>query len=592
MYARARLPPVSGHKMPSHGLRAIAPVSGRAPGTILQRAMTAPEALHPRDVLRMQRALGNRAVGELVDRLSLPRPLIQAKLAVTAPDDQYEREADRVAEQVVRRSSVPRPGWGDEGEAPQVVSRRTPASAANGVFEVDEEFEQQLGAALGHGRPLPPAITEEFETAFGADFSGVRIHTDHRSTGLNRAVRAHAFTHGRDVFVDEADYHPGSAAGKRLLAHELTHVLQQGHQAVPPTSTRSHHVVQRLAVRATDWDDVGSARGSEAGASGGVMLLSDKAPDAPGIVLKGMKSASSTAVVAENNPNKTIVSHRVLTEVGGIEVGRSRVIEDDEKATALSTLATLPKNAQKGSFAARLQFLKDSQRILIMDRFAGRTLRDLALGPFNKRAEGEESPEAAEGRIARYQQFVGTFQDPEFLTSLGKMLAVDVFLGNRDRVHAGGINFGNLMVSNAHAIQAIDSDAKLDQIDKGSLTTANIGGVEAIASGNVADTVASLIDGIKDALGTSEYRLLERYLDENQIDIFAGFDLVKEGVKAARDILIRSQQFKAILANPGVHATQDFDPRQIERRRKYLKYRGRSGAATAVAKVSGNRKIQ
>ena len=591
MYTRQRQQPVPGHTMPSHGLRQVTPVSERAAlATILQRAMTAPESLHPRDVVRMQRALGNRAVAEFVDRLSPPRPLIQAKLAVTAPDDQYEREADRVAEQVMRRSSVPRPGLGDEGEASRVVSGRPPASAARG--EADEEFEQQLDATLGHGRPLPPAILEEFETAFGADFSGVRIHTDHRSTRLSRAVRAHAFTHGRDVFVDEADYHPGSAAGKRLLAHELTHVLQQGHQAVTPTSTRSHHVAQRLAVRETDWDDVGSARGSEAGASGGVMLLSDKAPDAPGIVLKGMKSASRTAAVVENNPNKTIVSHRVLTEVGGIEVGRSRVIEDDEKTTALSTLATLPKTAQKGSFAERLQFLKNSQRILVMDRFAGRTLRDLALGPINKRAEKEESPEAAEGRIERYRQFVRTFQDPEFLTSLGKMLAVDVFLGNKDRVHAGGLNFGNLMVSDSHAIQAIDSDSKLEQIDKGSLTTADMSGVEAIASGNVADTVASLTDGIKEALGVSEYRLLDDYLGQNSIDIFANFDLVKEGVKTARDIIIRSQQFKAILANQGVSTTQDFDPRQMERRRKYLKYRQRSGAAGAVAKVRGNRKIQ
>src|SRR5262245_29671381 len=279
MYKRARLEPVPGHTMPGHGLREGAPVSERAAsGTILQRALTAPEFLHPRDVLRMQRALGNRAVGELVDRLSPRRRLLQEKLAVTGPGDRYEREADRVAEQVTPRSSVPRPGLDDAGEASEVMSRRPPASAARGAFEANEEFEEQLGAALGNGRPLPPAIREEFETAFGADFSGVRIHTDHRSTRLNRAVRARAFTHGRDVFVNEADYHPGSTAGKRLLAHELTHVLQQGPQAETPSSSCSPHLVQRLAVRDTDWDDVGSARGSEAGASGGVMLLSDKAP--------------------------------------------------------------------------------------------------------------------------------------------------------------------------------------------------------------------------------------------------------------------------------------------------------------------------
>src|SRR5262245_43195182 len=165
MYKRPRLQPVSGRKVPDNGLREGAPVSeSAAAGTILQRALTAPELLHPHDVLRMQRALGNRAVGELVGRSIPSRLLFQAKLAVTAPGDQYEREADRMAEQVMRRSSAP-PGLDDAGQASEVMSRRTPASVARGAFEANEEFEQQLGAALGNGRSLPPGIREDFETA-------------------------------------------------------------------------------------------------------------------------------------------------------------------------------------------------------------------------------------------------------------------------------------------------------------------------------------------------------------------------------------------------------------------------------------------
>lgn len=366
-----------------------------------------------------------------------------------------------------------------------------------------------------------------------------------------------------------------------------------GNRAVMRMLNNGDPVVQRLAVKNTDWNAVGSARGSEAGASGGVMLLSDKDPEAPGIVLKGMKSASrAEGAVAENNPNKIIVSHQLLETVGGIEVGGSRVIESDEKNTALSALQNLPSTCRKGLFTERLQFLQNSQRILVMDRFSGQTLRDLALGPTNKKEESQESQEDRETRIRRYKQFVHTFQNSQFLISLGKMLAVDVFLGNRDRVHAKGINFGNLMVSDNYAIQAIDSDSKLDEINKGSLTTADMTGVEAIASGKVTETVSTLIDGIKAALLVSEYKLLNKYLEDNHIDIFKDFDLVKQGVKIARAIIINSQQFKAIIATPGVYKTKDFDPRQMERRRKYLKYRQRSSPTSAVKKIKGSKKIQ
>jgi hypothetical protein len=66
------------------------------------------------------------------------------------------------------------------------------------------------------------------EPRFGADFSGVRVHTDRESAQMNRELSAQAFTHGRDIYMGEGKYNPGSDAGKRLLAHELTHVVQQG----------------------------------------------------------------------------------------------------------------------------------------------------------------------------------------------------------------------------------------------------------------------------------------------------------------------------------------------------------------------------
>ena len=172
------------------------------------------------------------------------------------------------------------------------------------------------------------------------------------------------------------------------------------------------------------------------------------------------------------------------------------------------------------------------------------------------------------------------------------MLAVDTFLGNNDRVRARGINFGNVMVSDDFVIQAIDSDSTLNEIEKGDLEPKDVKGVEEIASGNVTQTVEDLKDRIRTTLTTDDYRLLKRYLEENGIDIFAQFDLVKQGVKLARDIIIGSSHFKDILANPDVYTTVDFDPRELERRRKYLKYRRRKGRAKALRNVKGNRTIR
>jgi hypothetical protein len=71
------------------------------------------------------------------------------------------------------------------------------------------------------------ATRNNMEGAFGADFGGVRIHTDARADDLNRALSAKAFTTGQDVFFRSGEYNPGSSSGRELLAHELTHVVQQ-----------------------------------------------------------------------------------------------------------------------------------------------------------------------------------------------------------------------------------------------------------------------------------------------------------------------------------------------------------------------------
>ena len=87
---------------------------------------------------------------------------------------------------------------------------------------------QQIKSSKGQGSKLSDDTRTQMESSFGTDFSQVTIHTDHESTEMNNALHAQAFTHGSDIYFNEGKYNPQNTEGGRLLAHELTHVVQQG----------------------------------------------------------------------------------------------------------------------------------------------------------------------------------------------------------------------------------------------------------------------------------------------------------------------------------------------------------------------------
>jgi Domain of unknown function (DUF4157) len=112
------------------------------------------------------------------------------------------------------------------------------ACAAEGEARLTPEVEESIHRSRGGGHALDENVRGRMESAIGADFSGVRVHTGAQADRLSRAVNARAFTVGQDVYFREGAYQPGSSNGRELLAHELTHVVQQsgghgagGHQA-------------------------------------------------------------------------------------------------------------------------------------------------------------------------------------------------------------------------------------------------------------------------------------------------------------------------------------------------------------------------
>ena len=107
-----------------------------------------------------------------------------------------------------------------------------PSATPGGEVGIGTLEESAIQAARGGGRALDTKVQRQMESAFGTDFSRVRIHQDPQADTLSHSLGARAFATGSDIFFRSGEYAPGSSSGQRLLAHELTHVLQQGDAAV------------------------------------------------------------------------------------------------------------------------------------------------------------------------------------------------------------------------------------------------------------------------------------------------------------------------------------------------------------------------
>lgn len=224
--------------------------------------------------IHLQRTLGNQAVQRL-----------QAKRAVSSPKDLSEQEADRVAEQVMRMpgGEVSRlsdacgerlqkkcaPCAGGAGSCPKCAGpeklsmkiETTPDHAPSTAPPIVHE------ALRSPGFPIDSATRSFMEPRFGHDFSPVRVHTDADANASAESINAVAYTVGRDIVFGSGRYAPQTAEGRRLLAHELTHVVQQNR-----SSTRSiSPMIQRQTREPMD-AGVPFPEPRDAGVPGGVPM--------------------------------------------------------------------------------------------------------------------------------------------------------------------------------------------------------------------------------------------------------------------------------------------------------------------------------
>jgi hypothetical protein len=277
--------------------------------------LTSPEMGHPANasvraqaMAELQRQRGNIYVQRLIRSGA-----IQAKLTVNPPDDVYEREADRLAEEVMRGSEPQVQRQEEPEEEEEEILRRKPLTGQatplaqrqvepeeeeeevlrakpltgqatplaqrqvepdeeeeegvlrtkpltgqatplaqrqvepeeeeeeepvemkripGGTPEVSPELEGRIQGLKGGGQALDNKVRAQMESAFGADLSDVRAHANAEADSLARELGAKAFTTGKDIFFSEGSYQPGSESGKKLIGHELTHVVQQARSAV------------------------------------------------------------------------------------------------------------------------------------------------------------------------------------------------------------------------------------------------------------------------------------------------------------------------------------------------------------------------
>jgi hypothetical protein len=235
-------------------------------------------------ILHLQKAVGNEVVQGMIRSY-----VLQTKLKIGEPHDKYEQEADSVAEKVM---TMPVPGvgqtaWQGGKEGKKVIPQRlflqtipllpkkqeedeervqpmfilmrkeeeeeedkgpvltkhntfkriyrkmtsflsrSPESPGN-TESSTSHFESSLSSSKGSGFPIADSTRAFMESQFEMDFSGVRLHTDSQAVQMSEQINAQAFTHGNDIYFNRGKYNPDTSEGRHLLAHELTHTVQQG----------------------------------------------------------------------------------------------------------------------------------------------------------------------------------------------------------------------------------------------------------------------------------------------------------------------------------------------------------------------------
>lgn len=348
-----------------------------------------------------------------------PPPQVVAKLEIGAVDSPFEREADAIAGEVMRKID------GQAGHDGDVMGR--------------------------------------MEHAFGADFSGVRLHTDREAAGMSAGIQARAFTHGNDIYFGEGQFRPDTRSGQQLLAHELTHTIQQTGAAphddadvarrspLPSVSRDSEGQVRRWALdKGVDLTKITALR------TAGTAQQTFMAKDATGkeIVIKPGSVSMSLLQLADTvhesvHDTDYVKSHEVDAGQKAILANK---IADPQIAAGPSWAASgagTPGDLEQGEDNAGKARRVFSQMVATTD--SPLTAMRIVDGENGKKL----SLTAGQGQNANGSAMRDRLESPGFMRSMGQAAVTDAFTGNTDRFSAG--NLGNFMSTGRDNLTLIDN---------------------------------------------------------------------------------------------------------------------------------------
>lgn len=373
-------------------------------------------------------------------------------LVVGDAGDAAEREADRVADQVLARLQ----GAGHDHDCTTAHAHgvaRTPSAVPSGAEvgaaggELSGDLSERIQAGRRGGTALSGAVRERMEAGFGESLGDVRIHTGPDSADLNRSVSARAFTVGRDVFFGAGEYRPDTPEGERVLAHELAHTRQEGAAA--------RRTIRRYDISAPRIDWSRTVTMSVIGSGQSVYFLEDA--DGERIAVKAERQNIGLADLAgrmhESLSGVSSVKHRPLDleDIAAI----TGILAQDAKlgGTGWAQVGATKKADRRdvNMLAEHLRIDADAVRQM-PDEDIGRIYHRFRLDGERKMmamsfAQGDTAAKTAskKGTDPRDQgesnRLRGLLTDYKHLQHLGLLTAVDLFMGNEDRVYSG--NLGN-----------------------------------------------------------------------------------------------------------------------------------------------------
>ena len=340
---------------------------------------------------------------------------VQRKLTIGKPDDHYEKQADQVADKVVQRMSQPapvqakaaspssvstvpsgsvaasaaqpaamqlkgqekkeediqtdekklqrKPIFDSMGDPPDDIQKKETAQApaADAKASGGNHLEQRLQSTKGAGSPLASETRSAMESAIGADFSGVRVHTGKEAAELSSDLQAQAFTHGNDIYFNENKFDESSSTGRHLLAHELTHTVQQGAAVQKKATPESGEVKEDASVGQTMEDTSAVQKKADTVLNADNNTL-QRAPSKPAAAASAAVSGEVVNVSSGKfNPSAALTEEIRASEKKGVDVNISGgkiagtgVIKVREKDGVMESLknAYLPLNMPMFSAAS------------------------------------------------------------------------------------------------------------------------------------------------------------------------------------------------------------------------------------------------